>query len=45
MREDVLLEDVARHLRIDAAIVGGIVRPMMRDKDTKAGSKQKQYAN
>ena len=37
MREDVLLDDVARHLRIDAAVIRSIVRPPMRDGDAKGG--------
>ena len=45
MREDMLLNDVARHLSVDAAIVGCIVRPPMRDGDAKGHCDEQQASD
>jgi hypothetical protein len=44
MRKDMLFEQVARHLRIDATIVGRIVGQPVRDAEAK-GCRKKQQTN
>ena len=42
MRVDVSLEDIARYLRIDASVIGCVVRKPVRDRDAKASRKRQQ---